>query len=120
MSDWVAVEDPTSGKTYYANMKTRETSWDPPAGFGAPQSSAKESAAPISGNSNGDYWECEECTFVNHIKNATCKICSNPQPQQLTEKQIIENELMSLGFEQNYIKRAFKVYEVKFELVSIQ
>eukprot|EP00486_Rosalina_sp_Unknown_P015531 CAMPEP_0201593486 /NCGR_PEP_ID=MMETSP0190_2-20130828/191073_1 /ASSEMBLY_ACC=CAM_ASM_000263 /TAXON_ID=37353 /ORGANISM="Rosalina sp." /LENGTH=363 /DNA_ID=CAMNT_0048052689 /DNA_START=105 /DNA_END=1193 /DNA_ORIENTATION=+ len=33
MSDWVAVQDPTSGKTYYANMKTRETSWEVPPGF---------------------------------------------------------------------------------------
>jgi len=29
----VAVQDPTSGKTYYANMKTRETSWEVPPGF---------------------------------------------------------------------------------------
>merc|ERR1712228_52158 len=33
MADWVAVQDPSSGKTYYANMKTRETSWDVPPGF---------------------------------------------------------------------------------------
>ncbi len=33
MSDWIAVRDPTSGKTYYTNMKTRETSWDIPPGY---------------------------------------------------------------------------------------
>eukprot|EP01084_Bolivina_argentea_P170754 295884_1 len=30
MSDWIAVRDPKSGQTYYANTKTRETSWNRP------------------------------------------------------------------------------------------
>eukprot|EP01084_Bolivina_argentea_P193809 332475_1 len=30
---WVAVQDPNSGKTYYANMETRETSWEKPPAF---------------------------------------------------------------------------------------
>ena len=32
-SDWIPVQDPKTGNTYYANMKTRETRWDPPPGF---------------------------------------------------------------------------------------
>lgn len=33
MSKWVAVLDPKSGKTYYANMETRETTWKIPSDF---------------------------------------------------------------------------------------
>jgi len=29
---WIALQDPSSGKTYYANQTTGQTSWDPPAG----------------------------------------------------------------------------------------
>jgi len=29
---WVAIKDPSSGKTYYANTKTRETTWVKPEG----------------------------------------------------------------------------------------
>jgi len=28
---WVAIQDPTSGQTYYANQNTGESSWEPPA-----------------------------------------------------------------------------------------
>ena len=34
--DWVAVQDPKTGNTYYANMVTRETRWDKPPGFTGP------------------------------------------------------------------------------------
>eukprot|EP01084_Bolivina_argentea_P203941 348235_1 len=30
MSQWLAVEDPASGRTYYANTATQETSWTLP------------------------------------------------------------------------------------------
>eukprot|EP01083_Nonionella_stella_P104575 299907_1 len=30
---WISVVDPTSGRTYYANMTTRQTSWTPPPGW---------------------------------------------------------------------------------------
>eukprot|EP01084_Bolivina_argentea_P170753 295883_1 len=33
MSDWIAVRDPKSGQTYYANTKTRQTSWNRPPAF---------------------------------------------------------------------------------------
>eukprot|EP01083_Nonionella_stella_P165092 548348_1 len=58
MSEWVAVQDPSSGKTYYANTKTRETSWDVPPGFQPPSNTGaaskwKKAHDP---NSNKDYW----------------------------------------------------------------
>eukprot|EP00486_Rosalina_sp_Unknown_P001188 CAMPEP_0201565048 /NCGR_PEP_ID=MMETSP0190_2-20130828/3877_1 /ASSEMBLY_ACC=CAM_ASM_000263 /TAXON_ID=37353 /ORGANISM="Rosalina sp." /LENGTH=396 /DNA_ID=CAMNT_0047982051 /DNA_START=25 /DNA_END=1215 /DNA_ORIENTATION=+ len=31
--DWVMLPDPSSGKMYYANLKTKETSWTAPPGF---------------------------------------------------------------------------------------
>lgn len=34
-SAWTAVKDPTSGKTYYYNASTGQTSWEVPAGFNA-------------------------------------------------------------------------------------
>jgi hypothetical protein len=33
---WAAVVDPTTGKTYYVNQKTNETSWEPPSLSTAP------------------------------------------------------------------------------------
>ena len=33
-SDWIECHDPQSGRAYYANQKTRQTSWTAPAGFG--------------------------------------------------------------------------------------
>eukprot|EP00743_Colponemidia_sp_Colp-15_P003174 GILK01003428.1.p1 GENE.GILK01003428.1~~GILK01003428.1.p1 ORF type:complete len:838 (+),score=147.49 GILK01003428.1:48-2516(+) len=32
-SDWVEARDPNSGKVYYANLKTRQTTWEKPADF---------------------------------------------------------------------------------------
>merc|ERR1740123_1485468 len=31
-------------------------------------------------NKQNSYWECQSCTFVNSKMSASCKICSNPQP----------------------------------------
>ena len=31
--DWIMLLDPSSGKMYYANVKTQSTRWDPPPGF---------------------------------------------------------------------------------------
>eukprot|EP01084_Bolivina_argentea_P133213 235076_1 len=37
-NEWIAVKDPVSGKTYYANKKTRATQWDMPLEYnGNPQ-----------------------------------------------------------------------------------
>ena len=33
---WLAMQDPTSGRTYYANQQTGQTTWDPPPGAPAP------------------------------------------------------------------------------------
>eukprot|EP01083_Nonionella_stella_P114274 337691_1 len=60
MSDWVSVQDPSSGKTYYANTKTRETSWDVPPGFQQQRPSNTGAASKWKKahdpNSNKDYW----------------------------------------------------------------
>ena len=33
VTPWIAILDPVSGRTYYANMKTKETRWDRPLGW---------------------------------------------------------------------------------------
>lgn len=35
--DWIMLPDPSTGKMYYANLKTKATRWDPPPGFGVDQ-----------------------------------------------------------------------------------
>lgn len=50
---WIALQDPASGMTYYANQTTGQTSWEPPAGttvaVAAPvPSQASRSATPVS------------------------------------------------------------------------
>lgn len=42
---WVALQDPSSGQTYYANQNTGESSWEMPA---VPQPAAQPAAAPES------------------------------------------------------------------------
>ena len=34
---WVAIQDPNSGQTYYANQSTGESSWEPPVAASAPE-----------------------------------------------------------------------------------
>ena len=40
------LPDPKTGKMYYANLRTKETRWDPPPGFGASQSSLNPAYNP--------------------------------------------------------------------------
>jgi len=42
---WVAIQDPSSGQTYYANQTTGESSWDPPAVAPAPAPQPAAAAA---------------------------------------------------------------------------
>ncbi len=32
-ADWSAVVDPASGRVYYVNVNTNQTSWEPPGGM---------------------------------------------------------------------------------------
>ena len=41
---WVAVQDPSSGQTYYANQSTGEASWEPPL---APVPQPAPTPAPV-------------------------------------------------------------------------
>merc|ERR1719373_754478 len=45
---WEQVTDPTSGKPYYCNRSTGETSWTPPAGAAAPAAAPAAAAAAAS------------------------------------------------------------------------
>ena len=44
--DWIVLPDPNSGKMYYANLRTKETRWNPPPGFGVSQSSLSPAYNP--------------------------------------------------------------------------
>jgi hypothetical protein len=65
MSDWVEKVDPKSGKTYYANTATKETSWKKPDGYvpthppaaPAPTSSSASNSPPPPPTSTADWIE---------------------------------------------------------------
>lgn len=44
MSDWTEATDPSSGRTYYVNTATNETSWERPAAMGPDPSAGEEKA----------------------------------------------------------------------------
>lgn len=41
---WMALQDPSSGRTYYANQNTGETTWDPPQSSSQDQTPANSSS----------------------------------------------------------------------------
>ena len=51
MSGWEEKLDPVSGRPYYVNRQTRESRWEPPAGFGAVDAGADGS---IDGDAEAD------------------------------------------------------------------
>ena len=73
-SDWASAVDPTSGRPYYFNFKTKETQWEPPAGFGMAQGeeldlsdtnlagigSAEDLAARKEAAESDDMWQVKE------------------------------------------------------------
>lgn len=44
---WMAIQDPASGRTYYANQTTGATQWDPPAGTAPAQTQPARTATPV-------------------------------------------------------------------------
>ena len=46
VTDWVAAEDPGTGRTYYSSPSTGDTVWDKPAGFVDPNAPPAAPAAP--------------------------------------------------------------------------
>lgn len=48
MPGWIAKEDPTTGKTYYYNKETRETTWKQPTDYVDPAASTVVAPAPAS------------------------------------------------------------------------
>ena len=66
-TDWILLPDPKTGKMYYANLKTKQTRWDPPPGYSAAKQAIKSSldSAQISNNYH---------QHLNAIKTHTIKI----------------------------------------------
>eukprot|EP01084_Bolivina_argentea_P073771 133855_1 len=65
LSDWIEVTDSVSGKIYYANMKTRETSWTLPT-INQNNSTPKWRKAHDP-NTDKDYWyhiDTKETTWI--------------------------------------------------------
>ena len=64
MSDWAAVVDKASGRTYYYNKTTKATQWSKPEGFVEPGSSPapvaavaqQQPAAEVDPNLIGSLW----------------------------------------------------------------
>eukprot|EP01084_Bolivina_argentea_P260855 440650_1 len=48
IQDWVMLPDPNTGKMYYANLKTKETRWQPPPGIAVPNTN------PLAMNNHGN------------------------------------------------------------------
>merc|ERR1719188_1709121 len=50
---WEAAMDPTSGRPYYCNRSTGETSWTPPGGAAPAQTGGSPTSAPGAAGSPG-------------------------------------------------------------------
>eukprot|EP01084_Bolivina_argentea_P302984 523055_1 len=69
-SEWMAVKDPNTGKMYYANIQTRETTWSAPPEFD-------------NGAENGEELESE----LEDIQNEESEEKEEEEEKQITEKQ---------------------------------
>mmetsp|Transcript_62957 Transcript_62957/g.74463 ORF Transcript_62957/g.74463 Transcript_62957/m.74463 type:complete len:298 (+) Transcript_62957:571-1464(+) len=79
---WMAIQDPASGMTYYANQTTGETTWERPAPV-APLRAAPAPSQPGNSNpSNGSH-------FGNHHPTTT------PSPQQ--QQQVPSQSMTTAG-----------------------
>eukprot|EP01083_Nonionella_stella_P268805 909017_1 len=67
LNDWVMIQDPTSGKMYYANLKTKETRWQPPPGFGVTDANLNPGYNP-------------QLTFANNGANMANQWQNRPNP----------------------------------------
>lgn len=74
---WVALQDPSSGRTYYANQSTGESSWEKPvAPAPAPQPSAPQpTATPVAQQS-----------YEQPMTNASTHSTTTPKKQTLASK----------------------------------
>mmetsp|Transcript_20539 Transcript_20539/g.30431 ORF Transcript_20539/g.30431 Transcript_20539/m.30431 type:complete len:949 (-) Transcript_20539:2897-5743(-) len=52
---WMALQDPTSGMTYYANQTTGETTWEKPVAAPAPAPMPAPAPAPMAQNNHAAY-----------------------------------------------------------------
>jgi len=83
--DWVSAVDPNTGRTYYVNYATKETSWDPPPNSQSSSSSANGIVSSSVGSTNinthatpqEQQWELryDESTgrpfYIDHINKVT-------------------------------------------------
>jgi len=75
---WIKLDDPKTGKTFYANHDTRQTQWDPPPGFIDPdQAKLNNFIAPPDDSSLPANWEMMHdeksgrSFYVNHVTKKT-------------------------------------------------
>lgn len=75
---WVKLDDPKTGKTFYANHNTRQTQWDPPQGFVDPdQAKLNDFVPPPDDSSLPANWEMMHdeksgrSFYVNHVTKKT-------------------------------------------------
>ena len=78
MSDWTAAQD-ESGRTYYYNSATQQTSWEAPPGFAdaaAAPSAPAAAAAAAAPSADAAWTEVKDAStgksyYVNSVTNAT-------------------------------------------------
>jgi len=88
---WIALQDPSSGKTYYANQNTGETTWDMPQVAPAPAPVAAATTATTqasyNGNANGGTMSAQSSsTVTSQISTNGSKPSMSHTPSKLASK----------------------------------
>lgn len=79
-SGWVALQDPTSGRTYYANQTTGESSWEMPQSQPAVSApTTQQPSQPATSASNGTSTSGVSSKVANKYGDGFVTSASNPQ-----------------------------------------